>query len=257
MQVQLRSDDDHRTARIIDALPEEVLTEPPLLPFQHVGERFQRAVVVAPHGVDPAGVVEERIDRLLQHPLLVAKDDVGGLDVDQALQAVVPDDHPPVQVVEVRRRKPSSFQGDERPELRGNHRDDIEHHPFRPVQRAGLGFPERLDHPEALESVLLFLDRGLLEDLRTKLRCERSDVDLLQEALDRIAADLGDEPPLVRRLEVVVVVGESGKYLEKLLFRDQVLLLESRRPRVDDNIRFVVDDLLEVLRGHPEDVADL
>ena len=44
LQAQLRTDDDHRTARVVDALAEQVLTEPALLALQHVGQRLQCAV---------------------------------------------------------------------------------------------------------------------------------------------------------------------------------------------------------------------
>ena len=38
LQAQLRTDDDDRTTRVVDALAEQVLTEPALLALQHVGE---------------------------------------------------------------------------------------------------------------------------------------------------------------------------------------------------------------------------
>ena len=138
MQLQLRTDDDHRTAGIVDALAEQVLAEASLLSFQHVGERLERAVVVAPHGVDAPGVVEQRIDRLLQHPLFIPQDHFRRLDVDQALQAVVPDDHAAVQIVQIRRREPSAFQGNERTQFRRDHRNNVQHHPVGTVERSLL-----------------------------------------------------------------------------------------------------------------------
>ena len=44
LQAELRTDDDHRTTRVVDALAEQVLAEPALLALQHVGERLERAV---------------------------------------------------------------------------------------------------------------------------------------------------------------------------------------------------------------------
>ena len=38
MQLQFGSDNDHRSSRIVDTLAQEVLAEPALLSFQHVGE---------------------------------------------------------------------------------------------------------------------------------------------------------------------------------------------------------------------------
>ena len=78
MEPQLGSDHDHRAAGIVHALAEKVLAEAPLLALEHVGQRFERAVIVAPHRVDPPRVVKEGVDRLLQHPLLIPEDDVAG-----------------------------------------------------------------------------------------------------------------------------------------------------------------------------------
>ena len=77
VQLHLRADHDHRAARIVDALAEQVLAEAALLALQHVGERLQRALVGTRDDAAAPAVVEQRIDRLLQHPLLVADDDVG------------------------------------------------------------------------------------------------------------------------------------------------------------------------------------
>ena len=48
-----------------------------------------------------AAVVEQGVDGLLQHPLLVVDDDLGRAEVEQTLEPVVPVDHASVEVVEV------------------------------------------------------------------------------------------------------------------------------------------------------------
>ena len=70
-------------AGVIDALAEQVLTEPALLALEHVGERLQRAVARAGDGAAAAPVVEEGVDGLLQHPLLVVDDDLRRAEVEQ------------------------------------------------------------------------------------------------------------------------------------------------------------------------------
>ena len=47
VQLQGRAGHDDRTARVVDALAEQVLTEATLLALQHVGERLQRTVARA------------------------------------------------------------------------------------------------------------------------------------------------------------------------------------------------------------------
>ncbi len=101
VQLELRADHDDRAAGIVDALAEQVLAEPALLALEHVGERLQRALVGAGDDAAAAAVVEQRIDRLLKHALLVADDDVRRAQLDQPLEAVVAVDDAAIEVVEV------------------------------------------------------------------------------------------------------------------------------------------------------------
>ena len=81
-------------------------------------------------GAAAAAVVEQRVDRLLQHALLVADDDVGRVQLHQALQAVVAVDDAPVEVVQVGGGEAAAVERHERAEVRRNDRDDLEDHPL-------------------------------------------------------------------------------------------------------------------------------
>ena len=83
VQPQRRADDDDRTARVVDALAEQVLAEAALLALDHVGQRLQRALVGAGDRAAAAAVVEQRVDRFLQHALFVAHDDVRRVQLEQ------------------------------------------------------------------------------------------------------------------------------------------------------------------------------
>src|SRR4029450_4943893 len=85
VQLELGTDDDHRTAGIVDSLAEQVLTEPALLALEHVGERLQRTLVGAGDDAAATAIVEQRIDRFLKHALLVADDDVRRAKLNQPL----------------------------------------------------------------------------------------------------------------------------------------------------------------------------
>ena len=85
MQLKLRTNNDHRTARIIDALAEQILAEAALLAFEHVSKRLKRPFVGARDNAPAPPIVEQRIDRLLQHPLFVTDDDVGRPQLHQPL----------------------------------------------------------------------------------------------------------------------------------------------------------------------------
>ena len=69
------TDDDDRTARVVDALAEQVLTEAALLALEHVGQRLERTLAATANRLGAAAVVEQRVHRFLQHALLVAEND--------------------------------------------------------------------------------------------------------------------------------------------------------------------------------------
>ena len=86
MQSQSRSNDDHATGGIVDAFAQQVFAESALLAFDHVGQGLERAIAAAQHRSLAAVVVEQRIDRLLQHPFFVANDDFRRIQIDQFAQ---------------------------------------------------------------------------------------------------------------------------------------------------------------------------
>src|SRR5260363_61626 len=80
MQLQRRANHNHRTAGIIDALAEQVLTETSALPFDHISERFQWTLICAGHCLAAAAIIKQRIDRFLKHPFFVAHDISGAFN---------------------------------------------------------------------------------------------------------------------------------------------------------------------------------
>ncbi len=115
MQPQLGTHHDDGTAGIVNAFSEQVLAEPALLAAQHVAQGFERALVGTGDGLAAPSVIEQHVDRFLQHAFFVPDDDVRGVQLHQPFQTVVAVDHPAVQVVEVRRGEPAAFQGNQRP----------------------------------------------------------------------------------------------------------------------------------------------
>ena len=139
VQPQRRADHDDRAARVVDALAEQVLTEPALLALEHVGQRLERTVAGARDRATAAAVVEERVDGLLQHALLVVDDDLGSTEVEQALQPVVAVDHAAVEVVQVGGREAATVELHHRAQLGRDHRHDVEDHRPRVVGAAARG----------------------------------------------------------------------------------------------------------------------
>ena len=173
VQLQLGADDDDRTAGVVDALAEEVLAEAALLALEGVGERLERTVVRALQHAAAAAVVEERVDRFLQHALLVAHDDVGRAELEQLLEAVVAVDDAAIEIVEIRRREAAAVERNERTQLRRNDRDDVEDHPLGTM----AGLAERVDDLEPLGGLELFDLRGLGAHDEAQLVAELFDVD--------------------------------------------------------------------------------
>ena len=164
------TDDDDRTARVVHALAEQVLTEPALLALEHVGQRLERTLAAAADRLGAATVVEQRVDRFLQHALLVAQDDFRRAVQDELLQTVVAVDHATIEIVQVGGREATAVERHERAQVRRNDRNDVQDHPLRVVARvAGVaGVAERVDDLEPLEQLLLAVLRRLGDDRRAE-----------------------------------------------------------------------------------------
>ena len=208
MQLELRTDHDHRAPGVVHALAEQVLTEPALLALEQIAQRLQRAVARTGDRPATAAVVEQRVDRLLKHALFVVDDDLGRAEVDQSLEPVVAVDHAAVQIVEVGRGEAAAVELDHRAQLRRDHRHRVEHHAHRGVA-VGL---ECRNHLESLECAQLLLALaaadGLPQDLGLGV-----DVEVLDELLDRLRAH--------RALEVLAVAVDD--LAVEVLVHDQLL----------------------------------
>lgn len=165
VQLELRADDDHGTRGVVHTLAEKVLTESTLLALQHVAEGLERAVAGTGDRATAAAVVEQRVDGLLQHPLLVVHDDLGGTEVKETLEAVVAVDHTAVQVVQVGGREAATVQLHHRTQVRRDDRHAVEHHALGLV----AGLQERGDDLEALERAGLLLALAGADDLAEAL----------------------------------------------------------------------------------------
>ena len=242
MQLELRADDDHRPARIIDALAEQVLPEAALLALQHVAQRFQRSFVGARHHPPAAAVVEQRIHRFLEHALLVADDDLGRAELDQPLQAVVPIDHATVKIIEIGGGEAAAVERHQGAELRRDHRHDLEDHPFRPVAGEDEGF----DQLQPLHELLaLRLGIGLLQLVAQRIALAL-EIEGLQHGPDRLRADSGGEG-----VGTVIVLS-----LAELLLGEELVFLEGRQAWLRDDVALEIENPLHFLERHVEQEPD-
>ena len=214
VQSQRRTGHDHRPARVVDALAEQVLAEPALLALEHVGQRLQRTVARPGHRTSAAAVVEQRVDRLLEHPLLVVDDDLGGSEVEESLEPVVAVDHAPVEIVEIRGGEPTTVELHHRAQFGRDHRHRLEDHHLRLVARVDEG----RDDLQTLDRAGLLLALGGL-DLILEILGLRRQVDLLEQVADGLgthpAAEVLAEP--VGGPEAVLQLAERRLVVDDVL----------------------------------------
>ncbi len=240
VQLEVRADDDDRTARVVDALAEQVLAEPALLALQDVRERFQRTIVRARDRTAAAAVVDQRVDRFLQHALLVLDDDLGRAQLQQPLEAVVAVDDAAIEIVQVGRGETSAVELHHRAQLRRDDRHRGEDHPLRLVAAR----EERFDDFETLDRLDALLS-GRLFELAAQIVLQLAQVQIAQQIADRFRAHPG--------LEVRAVLLAA---LAILLLGEDLALRERGRSGIGDDVRREVDHLLELSRRHVEQDAD-
>ena len=231
VQLQVRPRHDHRAARVVDPLAEQVLAEAALLALEHVAERLQRPVARAGDGAAATAVVEERVDGLLQHPLLVVDDDLRSAEIQQSLEPVVPVDHAAVEVVQVRGREAAAVELHHRAELRRDHRHGLEDHPVRLVLRGDEGG----DDLEPLDRALALLALGRLDRL-----AQRERLGLEVEVAEQVADRLRPHPTAEVDAEAV---GRAEAVLE--LAEELLVVLDV----LDVELAEALPDLLEAADG--------
>ncbi len=109
MQPQRWANHDNGTARVINTLAQQVLAETSLLTFDHVGQRFQRTLVASRNRTTTTAVVEQRINRFLQHALFVAYNNIWRIKIQQSLQTIVTVNNTAIQIVEIGRCKTTAI----------------------------------------------------------------------------------------------------------------------------------------------------
>ncbi len=241
VQPQRRPDDNNGASRIIDALAEQVLAEPALLPLDHVGERLERPIARSEHRALAAIVIEQRIDRLLEHPLFVADDDFRRIEINQLLEPVVAVDDAAIEIVQVAGGEIARVEQHERPQVRRDDRNHVEHHPLGFV----VAVTDRLDNLEPVDEVLfLLLRRGFVQLFAQRLR-EVHQVELDKQLADGLGAHVG--------LEGAFTVLFAGGAI--FFFGEQLPRFERSVLGVNDHVILEVDHLLQARGLHVEQVA--
>ena len=241
MELELGADHDDRTTGVVDPLTEQVLPETALFALEVVGQRFERPVVGALDDPSPSAVVEERVNRFLEHPFLVTDDDLGRAEVEELLEPIVAVDHPAIEIVEIRGGKASAVQRHQRPKLGRQDRDDLEDHPLGSVAGATQGF----DQLEPFGRLLTTHDGGLGTHDHPQLGRHVVEIQNLEKRSDGLGAHLGNKCLAELFLgPAVVFLGED------------LLFLEGGVTRIDHDISLEVEHSLELAHGQVEQKTD-
>ena len=208
---QIRANNDNRTAGVVDTFTQQVLTETSLFTFEHVGQRLERTVVRSGDRAAVAAVVDQRVNRLLQHALFVADDDVRRAQLDQLFQTVVAVDDPAVQVVQIAGGKASAVQLNHRADVRRDDRNNVQNHPGRLVAAQA----ERLDNLQPLQDSGALLSYRQCLQLILKLAGELLQIDVLQQLFDCLRAHHGLELVLIGLAHIAVfLLGKKGIFFQ-------------------------------------------
>ena len=192
MQLQLRTNDNNGTARVVHALTQQVLAEAALLALEQVRQGLQRTVARTGNRTAAAAVIEERVYRLLQHALLVIHDDLWRTQIDHALQTVIAVDNAAVEVVQVGGSKAATVQLHHRAQLWRDNRDGVQHHAGRIV----AGAQEGSNDLQALQGTHLLLALAVVDDLAQFLGLSL-EVEVADQGLDGFCTHAAGEVILV------------------------------------------------------------
>ena len=177
---------------------------------------------------------------MLQHALLVPDDDLGGVQIDQLLETVVPVDQPAVQIVQVAGGEVARVQQDQGTQVRGDDRNHIQHHPIGLIVRV----PQHLNGAQPLDDVLHTLLRARGLEFLTKLLGDAGQIELTQDLLDALGAHLG--------LELAAVL---GTVLAVLFLGQELVGFEGSIPRVHNHVVLEVNHPLKARNLDTEQVA--
>ena len=245
VELELRADHDDRAARVVDALAEQVLAEPALLALEHVAQALEPVVAGAGDGPATTAVVDERVARLLEHPLLVADDDLGRAELEESLEPVVAVDDAAVQVVQVGGREAAAVELDHRPEVRRDDRQDRQDHPVGP----GAGAAEGLDEAQPLDGLLATLT-GARPDLDVERASELLQVHPADDLADRLGAHAGTEHAAALGARAVALVEVAVLHLADGLHRLEPLELVAHLAQlVLEALGLVLEPVALVLEG--------
>ncbi len=241
MQTQVWTYGDYRTTGVVNTLTEQVLTETTLFTFDHVGQRFQRTLVRTSNCTTATTVIQQGINRFLQHTFFVTYDDIRRSQIQQTFQTVVTVDHATVQIVQIRRCETTAIQRNQRTQIWRQNRQNRQDHPLRLVARLN----ERFQQFDTLGQLFTFGFRVGFVQLFTQRFTFLLQIHAFQQGLNSFGAHF--------RVEFITELFQRVKIL---LFSQDLATLEVGHAAFDNYIRFEVQHAFDITQRHIQQQAD-
>ena len=210
MQLEMGTDNDDGTPRIVHPFSQKILAEPTLFAPEKIRKALERPVSRSKHRLAHPAIVDEGIHGFLKHALFVAHDDFRSVKFLKLFKAVVPVDYPAIEIVEVRRGETPSVELHHGTEIRRNHRKHLQHHP------AGIApaLAKILRHVEALYELPLLLPRSV-GNFFPQSQGKLVHIEFPEEFLNSFGTDAGAEFLVVGNTEAVLPLHDNAAILER------------------------------------------
>ena len=228
---------DNGTAGVVNTFAQQVLTETPLFPLQHIGKRFQRAVAGARYRTTAATIINQCVYCFLQHSFFVSYNNIGCAQIQQSFQTVVSVDNPSIQVIQVACCETAAVQLYHRTNFGRNYRNRIQNHPFGLI----TGKTEAFDYLQLLDDTHALLPCGVLQ-LRLQLYGFLFQINVLQKLLNCFCAHC--------RLKGIAVFIIS---LSVFSFCQKLFVLQLCIPCIQYNVGCKVQNLFQCSGAHGKD----
>ena len=241
MQTQVRTYGNDRTTGVVNTLTEQVLTETTLFTFDHVGQRFQRTFVRTGDRTTATTVIQQGVNRFLQHTFFVTYDDVRRSQIQQTFQTVVTVNDATIQIVQIRSRETTTIQRNQRTQIWRQNRQNGQDHPLWFVTRLN----ERFQQFDTLGQLFtLGFGVGFVQ-LFAQSFTLLLQIHALQQGLNSFRTHL--------RVEFVT---ELFQRVQILFFSQDLLAFQVSHTAFDNHIGFEVQHAFDIAQRHIEQQAD-
>ena len=176
-------------------------------------------------------VVEQRVDRLLQHAFFVTNNDTRSVQLDQLLETIITVNHPAIEIVQIAGCEITVFERHQRTQIRRNDRHGGHDHPLRIV----AGILELFSQFQTLDDLFDLLLGARRREFFAQFADHTIGIEMADQFLRRFSAHHGFEVVAVFLLRFTI-----------LFFREHFHVLKRSGARISNDVFLEVDDLLQV-----------